>query len=306
MESGKLDRGKMKKALILRGFSWVCSLLALSACGRLDLIPFSPEQTSQTWLQIQPFLRFSLGGREIILIQPSTSALVYLLGILAVAIGLHFLKIRANQQSRLWWGIALLLWGIGALLAGTSYEAFSYAIKCAGREFCMWTSWWEIGYLVASVWSINAILMSEAWSSAHRKVRKAMMAYAIINAFAYLGVVLVGTVIPVKFLISFELLLVVSAPGILALFVLNLWRYLRNKRALDLVLLGAWLLLGITIGAYFLYYLSGFSQDLWVKGIWFSENDVLHIGLILWMLYLVVLVCPRLVDEKNTNGRMSI
>jgi len=275
----------------------LASLLTLSACGRLDSILFSPLQTPQTWLQIQPFVNIRLGAQEIILIQPSTSAFVTLLGILAVGVGLHFLKIRTNQQSRLWWGIALLLWGSGALLAGTSYEAFSYAIKCAGREACIWTSWWEIGYLVASVWSIDAMVMAGAWSCAKGRWRKAMVGYALANATAYLVVVLVGTFLPVRFLISFELLLIVSAPGILILFVLNIGRYLRFKNGMDLALIGAWIWLGVTIGAYFLYLTSGLTQRLWAQRIWFSENDVLHIGLIPWMVYLAILVAPQLTDE---------
>ena len=279
-------------------FTILASMLTLSACGRLDSIPFSPLQTPQTWLQIQPFVNIRLGAQEIILIQPSTSAFVTLLGILAVGVGLHFLKIRNNQQSRLWWGIALLLWGSGALLAGTSYEAFSFAIKCAGREACIWTSWWEIGYLIASVWSIDAMVMAGAWSCAKGKWRKAMIGYALANATAYPVVVLVGTFLPVRFLISFELLLIVSAPGILALFILNLWRFSKSKNKMDLALIGAWIWLGVTIGAYFLYLISGLTQRLWAQRIWFSENDVLHIGLIPWMVYLGILVVPHLTDES--------
>ena len=127
-------------------------LFFLTACGRLDTIPFEPAQTPETWLQIQPFAELKLGFQKIIFVQPSTSVIVYLLGVITIAVGLYFLKIRNGQFSRLWWGIALLLWGVGALLAGTSYEAFSYAIKCAGRDACLWTSWWEVVYLIVSVW----------------------------------------------------------------------------------------------------------------------------------------------------------
>jgi hypothetical protein len=274
-------------------------LLTLSACGRLESIPYTPPQTSQTWLQIQPFLKFWFGAQQIILVQPTTSALVYLLGILAIGVGIYFLKIRSGQKSRLWWGIALLFWGIGALLAGTSYEAFSYVIKCSGRAACIWTSWWEIGYLIASVWSIDAMMVAEAWSCMQGKARKLLIEYALVNAAIYLIIVLVGIFVPVKFLISFELLLIISAPGILFLFILNLWGYIKFKTGLDLILVGAWLWLGVTIGAYFLYYLSGLTQILWARGTWFSENDVLHIGLIFWMLYLVIFLAPRLKDYKQ-------
>ncbi len=268
----------------------------LSACGRLDTILYTPTQTPETWLQIQPFAEFQIASQQIVFVQPSTSIIVYLLGLLTIGVGLFFLKIRKNERSRFWWGIALLLWGAGALLAGTSYEAFSYSIKCVGRNACLWTSWWEIAYLIASVWSIDAMTLAVAYSSTSGKLRKIFSVYAIINAVLYFIVVMIGVLIPVKFLISFELLLVVAAPGILAFFVINGWRYFKYKLNLDLVLLGTWLWLGITIAAYFLYLISGTTAALWANGIWFSENDVLHIGLIIWMIYIAFILAPKVKD----------
>ena len=268
----------------------------LASCGRLDSIPYTPAQTPETWLQIQPFAEFQFASQNVIFIQPSTSIIVYFLGILTIGVGLYFLKIHAGQLSRLWWGIALLLWGIGALLAGTSYEAFSYAIKCAGREACLWTSWWEIAYLIASVWSIDAMTLAVAYSSTSGRLQKILSAYAALNAVLYFIVVLVGVFVPIKFLISFELLLVVAAPGIIAFFIINGWRYHKQKQNSDLILLGTWGWLAITIVAYFLYLISGNTVALWAKGLWFSENDVLHIGLILWMFYIRFSLAPRVTD----------
>ena len=271
-------------------------LFLLTACGRLDTIPHFPAQTPATWLQIQPYAEIHFGGRTIIFVQPSTSIIVYFLGLLTIGVGVYFLRIENKQRSRLWWGIALLLWGIGALLAGTSYEAFSYAIKCAGRDACLWTSWWEILYLIVSVWSIDAMMLAVACSSTTGKLRRGLSVYAILNAALYLILVMLGAFIPVKFLISFEFLLVVSAPGVLAFFVINGVRYFKSKLTLDLVYLGTWLWLGITIAAYFLYLISGNTASLWAKGMWFSENDVLHIGLILWMFYIARILAPRVND----------
>lgn len=272
------------------------AILFLTSCGRLDSIPYSPPQTPETWLQIQPYVEFKLGSQNVVFVQPSTSIIVYLLGVITIVVGVYFLKIQNGQRSRFWWGIALLLWGLGALLAGTSYEAFSYAIKCAGRDACLWTSWWEVTYLILSVWSIDAMVLAVAHSSADGRFRRWLSVYAVINAILYFFVVMIGAFIPVKFLISFELLLVVSAPGILALFILNGWRYSRYKERLDLAYLGTWIWLGITIAAYFLYLISGITASLWAKGFWFSENDVLHVGLIIWMIFIARILAPRVKD----------
>ena len=273
----------------------------LSACGKLDTIPYDPPQTPQSWLTIQPYAQFSLNGQNVFLMQPSTTFWVYLLGIQTIALGVYFLRIRGNERSRLWWGIAMLLWGAGALLAGTSYEAFSYAIKCAGRETCLWTSWWEVAYLIVTVWSFDAIFLAVALSCSGGIWRKILVGYAALNALGYLALALAGTFTPVKFWISFEMLILVAAPGILVFFILNLVRYLKFKSTFDLAMVGVWLGLGITTAAYFLYYLSGNSEALWAKGTWFTENDVLHICLIGWMTYITLVVAPRVMDLPDTQ-----
>jgi hypothetical protein len=272
------------------------TIFLLTACGRLDTIPYVPPQTPETWLQIQPYAEIPFGGQTVIFVQPSTSLIVYFLGLLTIGIGIYFLRIRDRQQSRLWWGIALLLWGLGALLAGTSYEAFSYSIKCAGRESCLWTSWWEIAYLLVTIWSVDAMLLAVAYSSTTGKLRKSLSVYAILNAILYFVLVMIGVYVPVKFLISFEFLLVFGFPGIFAFFVINGRRYAQHKQPLDKALLITWIWLGITIIAYFVYFISGNASALWVKGIWFTENDILHIGLIIWMLYIAFAVAPKTGD----------
>jgi len=284
--------------MLKRFLSILLVLFFLPSCGRLGAIPYDPPQTPEAWLQIQPYAEIHFGNQTIIFVQPSTSVIVYLLGILTIGIGFYFLKVRRDQRSRLWWGIALLLWGIGALLAGTSYEAFSYAIKCAGRDACLWTSWWEIAYLLTTVWSIDAMTLAMAWSSLSGKLRNALTLYGLINGVIYLIIVLIGVLVPVRFLISFEFLLVVGFSSFLVFFIINVWRYRKHKLSLDLAYIGAWLWLAVTVAAYFIAYSAGLTQILWAKGIWFSENDVLHIFLIVWMLYLGFVVGPRLTDQK--------
>jgi len=100
-----------------------------------------PELTPLNWNEHQPCSTIKIGSQAIFITQPSSSILVYSLGLFALVLGLYFLEIQAGEVSRFWWGVALLLWGIGALLAGTSYQAFGFQIKCVGQEACAWTSW---------------------------------------------------------------------------------------------------------------------------------------------------------------------
>lgn len=277
----------------------------LAGCSRFDTLLYHPPQTPETWLAIQPFIVFHIASKPVVLVQPSTTFFVYALGILAVGFGLYFFRIRENQTSRLWWGTALLLWGIGALLAGTSYEAFSYQIKCAGRELCIWTSWWEIFYLVLSVASVDAMIIAGAYAGATGRWRRVLVTYAFLNLILYIFVLFIGSMIPSKFLISFEMLLCFTAPGILVLFILNGWRYYKLRQEKDLATFGIWIGLALVISAYFLYLIMGTTQKLWERGVWFSENDVLHIGLIAWMIYIILIAAKRINDEPVDEWRSA-
>ena len=266
--------------------------------NRLETIPSAePELTPETWCKVQPCRMIKLGSREILLTQPTSTFFVYGLGILTVGVGVYFWRIQGNEISRLWWSISLVLWGIGALLAGTSYQAFGYYIKCAGRETCTWTSWWEVVYLIFQQLSMDALLVAVALSCTEGILQRGLLGYALICGVVYTLLTFIGGFIPVKSLITFELMVWVSAPILLINCILNGWRYFTFANPMDLVLLGTWVLLLLVMAAYWLYDKLGFTQKLWAKGIWFSQNDVLHIGLILWMIYIATAVANRVVDH---------
>lgn len=270
-----------------------------SIFNRLRSIRYTdPELTPDNWCKVQPCMTIKLASKEIILTQPTSTVLVYLLGIVTIGVGLQFLWLQGGQISRLWWGISLLLWGIGALLAGTSYQAFGYQIKCAGQEICAWTSWWEVIYLMFQQVSMAALLVAVAFSCTTGTLQTVLLMYALVSAVVYVICTFIGGIIPVKSLITFELMVWVSSPIFLIVVMVNGWRYYALDSSMDLSLLGTWGLLLLTMAAYWFYDNRAITPKLWAqgRGIWFSQNDVLHIGLILWMIYIATVVASRISD----------
>jgi hypothetical protein len=252
----------------------------------MDSILYHPLITPESWLNSQPWIKLKICTIDVVIVQPSSTILVYTLGFLTIGIGISILSALEDQKSLEWWGYALLLWGLGALFAGTSYQIFSYEIKCVGRSYCLWTSWWEIFYMILTVGSVNAMMVAQAYTCLEGKRRKVtFIASGGIFSF-YVLISLIGSIIPIRFLISFELLVIFLLPIFIFYFILNFWRYRKLRSKMDLSLIYIWLSLGFIMLGYFLYFMVGVTDVLWEMGIWFSDNDVLHIGLIFWMLFI--------------------
>ena len=269
---------------------FIVIVILIIILNQLDTILYTPFKTPEMWCEDQPCIELYFGSFMIVFVQPTSTFFVYVLGVITLLFGVYFLRISKSNKFVYWWGIALVLWGIGALFAGTSYQAFSYVIKCAGRDFCVWTSLWEILYLLLSVGSVNAMLMAQASLDEKNRWNRISKTYALMNFLIYEIVVVIGTVIPVQFMISFELMILFLAPTILFLLLSNINSYIAHKKRINLSLTIIWVFLILIIGLYFLYFILGITDLLWAQGIWFSENDVLHIGLILWMSYIYITI----------------
>jgi hypothetical protein len=194
------------------------------------------------------------------------------------------------------WGISLILWGVGALLAGTSYQAFGYQLKCENRPKVVWTSWWEVIYLIFQQVSVSVMLVAVAYSCLGEVGQTVSIAVAVLVSIIYTLLVGYGAFKPVKGLITFELMVHFCTPIIVFLVGLNVRRYWQLGQTIDLALLGVWFGLIVTMVLFNAYMAAGFTQKLWQQGRWFSENDVLHVALIVWIAYIAFVVAPHIVD----------
>ena len=259
----------------------------LSGFNRLKSIQYpEDERTPSSWFSVQPCARIHFAGREWIVTQPMSTFWVYALGVLTIGAGLYFLQIRAGEASRLWWGVSLLIWGIGALLAGTRYQAFGYEV---GKPYR--TKEVGEGY-------VSAMLAAIAYSCSTGPLREILLIYAVVNSTVYVAAIFISGIIPYKPLITFEFMVFASCPIFLMMIGVNGWRYLSLRESMDLALLGTWALLGVSMLAYWVYDKAKVTETLWAKGKgrWFSQNDVLHVFLIVWIIYIAVVVSGQIHD----------
>lgn len=49
--------------------------------------------------------------------------------------------------------------------------------------------------------------------------------------------------------------------------------------------------------AYLVYFALGITESLWASGIYFSANDVLHVGMLIWLVVTGVALGPALRDR---------
>lgn len=275
----------------------------LAGCDRIDTLLWEPNITPEQWCESMPCVELFSSGMT--LTQPSSTILIYFLGLIWLWAGWRFWHLASGQKSRLWWSISMALGGIAAISAGTSYQAFGFEFKCAEREFCTWTSWWEIAYLTLQIGSVNAMLAGVAYACADGLRRRLLLTYGIVNTIIYCFVAAAGAFLPNRFMISFEMLIMFSTPAFFACFLINGWGYISNKSDKNKILLRAWIIMFLTNVFYYGYLLLGYTQTLWSKGVWFSENDVLHVLMLIWVWYVGTAVVSIMNDSESSASLMD-
>lgn len=267
----------------------------LAGCGRVDELVYQPPTTPAEWCAQRPCVE--VGG--VTLAEPWSSALVFALALLWLGVGIYFLASRRGQRSRTWFGLSLVLGGLAAGSAGTSYQALSYELKCAGRQVCTLTNGFEIAYSLLQVASMSAMVIAVAYALATARTRRAITVYAALNLVVYVVVTVVGVLLPSAFLLSFELLLLFAVPALVIAAVLAIRRW---HQPLARRILGVLVLLVLVQVAYLVYFALGITESLWASGLYFSANDVLHVGMLVWLAITAWVLGPALEDRPNLTS----
>ena len=262
-------------------------------CDRIHTIQYNPAMKPAEWCQKQPCLEID----NFVLSQPTSSILVFILAILTLFSGYQYLIINNNQHSRKWWGYTLLLTGFGAILAGISYQLFGYELKCSGKEYCNWTNWIEVCYNLLTVAGGGTLLIAIAYSCLAKKWINFIKIIALIKVLIYFILCLIGAILPNKFLVSYEFLVLFVVPTYIILFILNCYQYAVSRKSIYKYFLILWLSLFTILGIYFSYLSSGLTELLWGNNIWFSANDILHVLMIFWILYIQLFLNKFIVDR---------
>jgi hypothetical protein len=274
-----------KKALL------VVAVIALIMTGLFVFMPedvlMEPRMTPLAYLGSKPYV--TLFGTWVLSV-PSSTLFVYALGVQIIVLG-----VTLNRRGHTTWAWSLIFWGIGTILAGTSYQAFGYELKCAGRDYCLFTSWFELAYLFSTAISIALMgyafsedLMPKAMGILFRKVIGSALVF-------YTFLLMLGATTSTRFLMSYELFTLFWMPFFVFYFIRNIINFTKTKSGVDKAFIVFWLFfLGVNV-SYYVYHFLGLTDWLYTSnGLWFSDNDVLHVGLILWFLFFQIRIMPEL------------
>lgn len=255
-----------------------------------------PLTTGEEFLSSMPYVNIN----GLIITQPSSSIFIFGLSILIIFFGVHFLRNSKKSPARIYWGIGMIFWGVASLFAGISYQAFGYQLKCLGNEYANWTDWFEIIYYLFMGTSICLLVFSMSHALVNGKARKIMQYIALISLPVYAIILIIGSIAGIKFLVSYELLCIFFMWHFIVFFVLNIKRFRNKHLDIDKKFIITWVIFLLCNVIYYIYYLSGISELLYENlGLWFNQNDVLHVSMIGMFIYMYLTIPKVLTDFEN-------
>lgn len=145
--------------------------------------------------------------------------------------------------------------------------------------------------------SMNTLLVAVSYSCVEGFLQVVLLIYALGCSVIYVVTIFVAAFVPAKQLLTFNVMVWASMPAFLICIIINGWRYYQYHSPMDQSLLFTWVLLFVTSALYWVYDELDITTTLYQKRkIWFSQNDVLHVCLIFWVIYIGVIVANRVQD----------
>ncbi|MFI3228743.1 MAG: hypothetical protein R3Y23_01080 [Bacillota bacterium] len=299
-----LDNNK-KEWLINIAMMAIMALFITLTCvlENTETLLLTPIITADAFLESMPYLTFNWFGNEVVLQQLSSTIMVEGLGLAIVVVGIIIAITKRANKTGLYWGIGLVLWGLGAAVAGVSYQAFGYELKAAGQEYVLFTSNWELSYMILTAFATNYMLVGTAYATTEGKVRKNLTIFAICHSIAYGFYMLIGAVFAIEFLISYFGFVVFVAIDFIIMFYLNVTHMIKYQDKFSKNLIWAWIDFAVANIGYFICYWCSMGTKLYENyGVWFTENDVLHLLLLVWAIHFFIVlmsVVPKTPWEKE-------
>jgi hypothetical protein len=204
-----------------------------------------------------------------------------------------------DGKARVWWAYAFLVWGVSVVFAGVSFQAFTFQLRCTGdphgdavclHEKYDWVA--QTYYILQSI-GIDLFVVARSYR-AMRKHTEMAKRYVILHSGLYVLCVCVAP--PLR---GYIVSMVFITPSFVVLRMIN-FVCLGDK-----ILHAAWTIMSCS----FLWYLAWIAfapYGRWWEetGWWFSENDALHLPLVLFVPLAYVSV--RKVKDKPAGDGVTL
>ncbi len=265
----------------------------------------TPTMTSQQFLESIPYFTFQWFGQTVVFQQLSSTIMVWGLGVLIVASGIVLLVKRTHSNICRYWGIGLILWGLGAIVAGVSYQAFGYELKANGYEYVLFTSNWDLCYMVLTAFATHYMVVGTAYAALGDKWIVPVKLFAFCHCIAYGLYMLFGSIFAIEDIISYFGFTQFVAIDFMLMFAMNIWHYVKHKDKLNIHMVLTWATFAVVNIAYFVCYGLGMADIYINTGIWFNENDVLHLLLMVWAVHILIVMLkfvPKQQEESDCQA----
>jgi len=276
--------------IIIGGLGLLYFLLAAPDMDNLRDARTYGENGSATFCETVPCMQLG----SLMITQPGSTLIVIILALEYLAVGILVLQEAFRHgacldngccfgspddddsgKARAWWGYAFAMWGISVLFAGSSFQCLTFQIRCEGdphgvskcvserEDFCAQF------YYILQACGMNLFVVARSYRAV-RPFSNMFKAYTAFHTFLYLVLVIFvpvfrGYLTNVVFIMpSYTLLRIVNVMCIG-----------------DNVLHIAWSIMGASFLVWLTYMKTAPYMTWWKDGgVWFSENDALHVCLI--------------------------